>query len=55
MATKNETKYTKKQIINSKTLNYNKDVLEILLGDEILYTKKEVEKIYNDFLKKEVK
>ena len=48
-------KFTKEQIINAKKLNYSRDVLEIILEENTLYSKKEIDKLVNDFLKKEVR
>ena len=54
MATK-RIKYLKEDLLLSKTLGLNRDVLMVVLEDEKSYTKKEAEKLYNAFLKKEVK
>lgn len=50
-----EEKYTKDAILRAEKLSWNKDVLSILLEDEKEYTLSEVEKIVNDFNKREVK
>ena len=54
MATK-EFKYLKEDILASKNLAYNKDVLSVVLEDGKYYTLKEIEKAYEGFMKKEVK
>lgn len=48
-------KFTKEQILNAKKLDYSKDVLQVVLEEDKLYSKKELEKIVQDFLKREVK
>lgn len=50
-----DVKFSKAQILRSKALTFNKDVLKVLLSDEELYTVDEVESIVSDFNKKEVK
>lgn len=50
-----ETAFTKQQIINSKKYLDRKDVLNVLLKDDKSYTIKEVNKLINDFMKKEVR
>lgn len=50
-----EVTFTKQQIINSKKYLDRKDVLNVLLKDDTSYTFKEVDKLINDFMKKEVK
>lgn len=54
MATK-ELKYLKEDILASKTIDYNKDVLMVVLEDGEYYTKKEIEKKYKEFMNREVK
>jgi len=49
-----DVKFSKAQILGSKSLSFNKDVLMILLSSEESYTIDEVESIVNDFNKKEV-
>lgn len=48
-------KFTKEQILNAKKLDYSKDVLQVVLEEDKLYSKKELDKIVQDFLKREVK
>ena len=48
-------KYTKNAILSAENIIYNKDVLSILLEDNRGYTLDEVEKLVDDFNKKEVK
>ena len=48
-------KFTKEQILNAKKLDYSKDVLQVVLEENKLYSKKELDKIVQDFLKREVK
>ena len=55
IAAEKETAFTKQQIINSKKYLDRKDVLNVLLKDDTSYTFKEVDKLINDFMKKEVK
>lgn len=50
-----EVRHTKKDIKRAVMLDYNVDVLDVVLDDDGLYTLKEVEKLYNDFIKKGVK
>lgn len=50
-----EVRYTKADIKRAIMLDYNVDVLDVVLDDDGLYTLKEVEKLYNDFVKKGVK
>lgn len=50
-----EVRHTKADIKRAVTLDYNVDVLDVVLDDDGLYTLKEVEKLYNDFVKKGVK
>ena len=55
MIVEKETTFTKQQIINSKKYLDRKDVLNVLLKDDKSYTIKEVNKLINDFMKKEVR
>lgn len=48
-------KYTKNAILSAENIVYNKDVLSVLLEDDKGYTLDEVEKLVDDFNKKEVK
>ena len=48
-------KYSKEQILNAKKPLGNVDVLFVVLEDGKLYTKEEVQKLQDNFLKKEVK
>ena len=49
-----EEKYTKKQIVNSKTFIDNKDLLNAVLKEDESYTKQEVNKIIENFKKGKV-
>ncbi len=44
-----EDKYTKKQIVNSKTFKESKDLLNALLQENKLYTKNEVSEIIKNY------
>ncbi len=44
-----EDKYTKKQIVNSKTFKENKDLLNALLEENKLYTKNEISEIIKNY------
>lgn len=55
MIVEKETTFTKQQIINSKKYLDRKDVLNVLLKDDTSYTFKEVDKLIDSFMKKEVK
>lgn len=46
--------YTKQQFLSAKKFAGNGDVLNALLADDQVYTMQQVEKLLNDFLKKEV-
>ena len=50
-----EVRHTKADIKKAIVFDYNVDVLDVVLNDDELYTLKEVEKLYNDFIKKGVK
>lgn len=50
-----EDKYTKKQIVNSKTFKESKDLLNALLQENKLYTKNEVSEIIKNYKKGMVK
>lgn len=47
-------KYTKSVILSADKLRWNRDVLAVLLVDDKEYTLDEVEKIVDDFNKREV-
>ncbi len=49
-----EEKYTKKQIVNSKTFIDNKDLLNAVLKEDKSYSKQEVNKIIENFKKGKV-
>lgn len=49
-----ETKYSKKQLVSSKKYASNRDLLQVLLQDNITYTLKEVDKKIEDFKKRKV-
>ena len=44
-----EDKYTKNQIVNSKTFKENKDLLNALLEENKLYTKNEISEIIKNY------
>lgn len=50
-----EDKYTKNQIINSKTYVNNRDLLNALLSDNKTYSKSQVNEIIENFKKGKVK
>lgn len=47
-------KYTKSVILSADKLRWNRDVLAVLLEDDKEYTLDEVERIVDDFNKREV-
>lgn len=47
--------YTKQQFLNSETFQNKKDLVNALLVDGRMYTVDGVNKLINDFLKKEAK
>ncbi len=49
-----EEKYTKKQIVNSKTFIDNKDLLNAILKEDKSYSKQEINKIIENFKKGKV-
>lgn len=51
---KEETKYSKKQLVSSKKYASNRDLLQVLLEDNKSYTFKEVESKINEFKKRRV-
>lgn len=51
---KEETKYSKKQLVSSKKYASNRDLLQVLLEDNKSYTLKEVESKINEFKKRRV-
>lgn len=54
MATKVVTKYSKDEIKKASSLNYNIDLLEVLLEDGKEYSLDEVNRIINKFNKRKV-
>lgn len=50
-----EKRYTKDTITTSKKYNNRKPLLRVLLEDKKMYTIKEVDKLIDDYMKKEVK
>lgn len=52
---KNVAEFSKAQLKRAKKLNYNIDLLEILLEDDKLYTLDEVEKLVKAFNDREVR
>ncbi len=51
----NEASFTKSQIIKSKKYVHQTDLLNVILEDGKKYTIKQVEKLVDEFMKKEVK
>ena len=51
----NEVAFTKAQLLKSKKYIHQTDVLSVILEDGKNYTIKEVEKLVDGFMKKEVK
>lgn len=49
-----EDKYTKKQIVNSKTFVNNKDLLEAILQENKSYSKQEINEIIENYKKGKV-
>jgi len=49
-----EEKYTKKQIVNSKTFIDNKDLLNAILKEDKSYSKQEINKIIENYKKGKV-
>ncbi|MFQ9967274.1 MAG: hypothetical protein ACLRU4_03435 [Peptoniphilus sp.] len=47
--------YKKEDIIASKTLGYNKDVLQVVLDEGKRYSLEDVEKAYKEYMEREVK
>lgn len=45
-----KTTFTKQQFLKSKSLNWNKDVIQAVLKEEQLYTKKEAERMIKFYL-----
>ena len=52
--TTKEKEYSKKQLVNSKKYASNKDLLQVLLEDNNLYTLAEVDKKIEEFKKRKV-
>lgn len=52
--TTKEKEYSKKQLVNSKKYASNKDLLQVLLEDNKLYTLDEVDKKIEEFKKRKV-
>ena len=53
--TNQESTYSKEQVLKSKKYKNRKDVLNVVLKDDKVYTLKEVDKLIDGFMKKEVK
>ncbi len=51
----NEVSFTKSQLLKSKKYVHQTDVLNVILEEDKNYTIKEVEKLIDGFMKKEVK
>lgn len=51
---KEETRYSKKQLVSSKKYASNRDLLQVLLEDNKSYTLKEVENKIKEFKKRRV-
>ena len=45
-----KTTFTKQQFLKSKSLDWNKDVIQAVLKEEQLYTKKEAERMIKFYL-----
>lgn len=52
---KQDSKFTKQQVLNSNKYRHRVDLIEILLKENIKYTLVEVDKLINDFMKGSVK
>ncbi len=50
-----ENSYNKKQFLTGEFSAFDKDILKIILKDDVKYTKEEVKKKLEEFKKKEVK
>lgn len=50
-----QTKYCKESILKSKKFIRQRDVLSVVLKDDEEYTIEEVNELYQEFVKKEVK
>ncbi|MDY3922747.1 MAG: hypothetical protein SOZ22_00155 [Ezakiella sp.] len=50
-----EVMFTKEDIKKAISLDYNVDVLDVILDDNEVYSLKEVNKLYKDFIKKGVR
>lgn len=50
-----ESTYSKEQILKAKKYVARKDILNVLLTNDKTYTLKEVDKLIENFMKKEVK
>ena len=50
-----ENRFTKQQVLTSKKLPYNRDLINAILQEDRNYTLKEVEAEVNKFLKKKVR
>lgn len=48
---KEESKFTKQQLINSAKYKHRVDLINALLKDDVTYTASEVDKKINDFMK----
>ena len=50
--TKKEPTFFKRQLLNSKKYQHQKDLLNVILKNDKSYTIAEVDKLINDFMKK---
>lgn len=50
-----ENKYTKNQIVSSKTFANNRDLLKVILKEDKSYNKKEINEIIENYKKGKVK
>lgn len=50
-----EVKYTKTNLLSSKRYSHNRDVLNVILNDDKVYSLNEVDKLIEDFYKKKFK
>ena len=51
---KKENRFTKKQVLASKSISYSKDLIDAILKEDETYTLKEVEKAIDKYLKGKV-
>ena len=49
-----EPKFTKKQLLSSKTLGFSTDVIEAVLEENKTYTRGQAKRLLSEFLKRKV-